>query len=403
MNALPKAIPGRKSEVFLDKEPVTIVIPTHNRRDLVYEAILSVQAQTHEQWKLIVVDDHSSDGTIEYLDETIEDPRISIVPLTEGRGGQKARNLGLELSKSEYVVFLDSDDMLAPDCLERRLTEIRKSPDLDFVVFQAGLFDDVPGDTDLMWNYDSGEDVLERMLRMDQPWQTNCFLWKRESLVRIGAWDETLRRAQDLELQIRAVARGLSWKWFPVIDCFVRQPSKDRVSIGSTIGQLDEKLTHLDRIDRTQEVLEASGLFSGDHRTLLAGNYFWLSTGLASTYGRRHALNVWKRGWEYGVLEPDKFFPGLGYLVFQGTAFEHPFVYWIGKYWPNQMFAFIRPFFKKTPRSYNQKFGELLTRDINPFSSIRMVQDGPIKFLFSKLSRAFSRGPKSPPSGSQPR
>ena len=107
---------------------VAVVIPTHNRRDLVLQAVRSVLDQTYSDVRCVVVDNGSTDGTAEAL-ATCEDPRLTAViderPLRCG----VARNLGIAAaSDADWVAFLDSDDLWAPRKLELQLAAMRANP-----------------------------------------------------------------------------------------------------------------------------------------------------------------------------------------------------------------------------------------------------------------------------------
>lgn len=95
---------------------VSIVIPTHNRADIVGETIDSVFAQTYPMIELIMVDDHSSDDTaVVIAAKQAESPLYDFqYVMSNGRGGQCARNRGIILSKGEYIQFFDDDDLMLP-------------------------------------------------------------------------------------------------------------------------------------------------------------------------------------------------------------------------------------------------------------------------------------------------
>ena len=104
---------------FIDKfeSPlISVIIPTYNRSLLIIEAINSVIAQTYTNWELLIVDDGSTDGTVEAVRKIIDD-RISIITLPHTGNISNVRNAGVKQSKGEWLAFLDSDDLWLPEKL----------------------------------------------------------------------------------------------------------------------------------------------------------------------------------------------------------------------------------------------------------------------------------------------
>ena len=97
---------------------ISVVIPTYNRKALTVEAVRSVLAQTHEDFEVIVVDDGSTDGTQEAIQEAFGDePRLRYVRKENG-GTASARNRGTREARGRLIAFLDSDDLWLPRFLE---------------------------------------------------------------------------------------------------------------------------------------------------------------------------------------------------------------------------------------------------------------------------------------------
>ena len=101
---------------------VSIIIPTYNRAHLIGETLDSILAQTYTNWECIIIDDGSSDDTLEVIDNYIKkDNRFQYYrrPVERSKGPNVCRNFGYELSKGEYINWFDSDDVMLPTFLEK--------------------------------------------------------------------------------------------------------------------------------------------------------------------------------------------------------------------------------------------------------------------------------------------
>lgn len=107
---------------------VSIITPAYNSEKFIEATIRSVQSQTFTDWKLIVVDDCSEDSTPSIVQKLqTEDPRIELLLNPENLGVANARNRGVEYASSEYIAFLDSDDIWLPEKLELQLKKLKES------------------------------------------------------------------------------------------------------------------------------------------------------------------------------------------------------------------------------------------------------------------------------------
>lgn len=119
---------------------VSIIIPTYNRAAFLKEALESVSAQTHPNWECIVVDDGSTDETESVVAQF--EPRVQYVH-QENAGPAAARNHGIGVSDGEQILFLDSDDRLLPDALERLHAALDAEPSAS--VAYGGFYISLPG------------------------------------------------------------------------------------------------------------------------------------------------------------------------------------------------------------------------------------------------------------------
>jgi glycosyltransferase involved in cell wall biosynthesis len=97
---------------------ISVIIPAYNVENFIKECIDSVVAQTYTNLEIIVIDDGSPDASGSIADLCAENDDRIIVVHTENGGVSSARNAGLEIATGEYVVFIDSDDRIEPDCIE---------------------------------------------------------------------------------------------------------------------------------------------------------------------------------------------------------------------------------------------------------------------------------------------
>src|SRR5438874_4990605 len=141
---------------------VTICTPSFNRADLIRETLDSLIAQTLPEWEMIVVDDGSTDNSSDIVREySARDPRIRLLSRDrEPKGACTCRNIAVENALGRYVLFLDTDDLLAPFCLAQRVAVLESQRDLDFAVFSMLLFSGSPASADRFWNIDSADDDL---------------------------------------------------------------------------------------------------------------------------------------------------------------------------------------------------------------------------------------------------
>ena len=109
------------------KTEIDIILPNYNSSEFIELTIDSVIGQTQKNWNLIIVDDCSDEKTKKILNKYSQNKNIQIVFLDKNKGAAFCRNHALELSKSEYVAFLDSDDVWFPDKLIKQINFMKKN------------------------------------------------------------------------------------------------------------------------------------------------------------------------------------------------------------------------------------------------------------------------------------
>jgi glycosyltransferase involved in cell wall biosynthesis len=218
----------------MDSKLISIIVPSFNRADLIGETLNSVFSQTYQKWECIIVDDGSSDNTIDIINSFIEkDNRFSFIKRNRlPKGAPTCRNIGLDFSNGEFIIYLDSDDILAPYCLEQRINKFSVHFDMDFLVFKSLLFVDKPFSNGFYWNIDNEENDLARFIKLDALWQTSGPIYKKEFLLEMNGFKEDLLFWQDYDLHLRCLLKkGMYLKFFDSpVDVYIRDGRKDTIS-----------------------------------------------------------------------------------------------------------------------------------------------------------------------------
>ena len=121
---------------------VTIVMPTYNHANFLGKALQSLIDQTYKEWEVVIIDNHSTDSTDEVI-KKFNDPRIRNYKITNHGILAKSRNLGIKVSRGNWIAFLDSDDWWTVDKLEVCFKEMNDNVDLIYhnlqVIYQSKL------------------------------------------------------------------------------------------------------------------------------------------------------------------------------------------------------------------------------------------------------------------------
>ena len=108
--------------------PITVILPVYNTGRYLTRCLDSVLGQTFSDFELLAIDDGSSDGSASILDEYASvEPRMRVIHLPENHGVPYARNLAMDEAKGEYIYFMDSDDWIDPDYLEKMYAMAEKT------------------------------------------------------------------------------------------------------------------------------------------------------------------------------------------------------------------------------------------------------------------------------------
>ena len=229
---------------MLSDQLVSIIIPTYNRADVIGETLESILAQSYDNWECLVVDDGSTDDTEDLVKGFVQkDSRITLYNRPNDRpgGGNAARNFGLEVSKGQFINWVDSDDKLTPDHLELHI-KAHRSKTIEASVSEAKIFNDVNYEVGSYWsNIRPRKDLIAEMMANKTLWQTGCVVWLKTKLP-TRPFDESLASSQEWTFHLITLSESLSYQLIDSVTYLARGHSErkgqnpPRTKINSTIA-----------------------------------------------------------------------------------------------------------------------------------------------------------------------
>lgn len=187
---------------------ISVIIPNYNREMVICETVQSVLNQSYKNIEILVIDDASTDRSVEML-EKIKDKRVRCVVQKEHRGANYCRNLGVSESKGEYLAFQDSGTIWFPDKLQKQMARLKKSPEAGLVYCLYEIDDgrdtycNPEKELELCYKEEKCKETLKKRNLIGTP----TILVTRQCFLEIGGFDESLLRWQDYDFVIRVAQR----------------------------------------------------------------------------------------------------------------------------------------------------------------------------------------------------
>ncbi len=201
---------------------VSIIIPNYNKGKYIKEAIDSALNQTYKNIEVIVVDDGSTDESIEIIKSYGKKIKAYFLP---HKNANVARNYGFKKSRGEYIQFLDSDDIISKDKIEKQV-EVFKKEEIDIVLCHWRHFNDDGSMEDIrkIPEYLKNRELLKWILKGN--WFSPCApLYKRKFISDLS-WDESLRRAQDSDFHFKVALKEPKIKTIKEVLAYYRNTDK---------------------------------------------------------------------------------------------------------------------------------------------------------------------------------
>lgn len=248
---------------------VSIIIPCYNAERWIAEAIDSCLAQTYPSIETIVIDDGSTDRSLEIIKSYGD--KITC-ETGENKGGNHARNRGVALSKGSYIQFLDADDYILPEKIAKQVSFLEQSK-LDVVYGDWRHQKHFHNDRFVLEDIQiTGEqtDILESLL---SNWWVSpaCILFARSAVEKSALWDETLKAGQDLDFFVSVVINGARVGYQPGCDSIYRRYGNITVSSSCKVRHLENHSSILQKIEN--ELIQRQA-FTEKYRSAIAQSYF---------------------------------------------------------------------------------------------------------------------------------
>lgn len=185
---------------------VSVVIPVYNRQATIQRAVDSVLNQTYSNIEVLVVDDGSTDNSLEMLKKYDNDNRVKIFCQKLNQGANAARNRGIREAKGEYIAFHDSDDEWLPEKLEKQIGLMEKSKyNVSFCAYKIYYAESTQIIPNITKKISSGN--IRSILKTKNIVGTPTLVVHRSVITEVGIFDEEMPRLQDYEYIIRIIKK----------------------------------------------------------------------------------------------------------------------------------------------------------------------------------------------------
>ncbi|MGB3405551.1 MAG: glycosyltransferase [Microcoleaceae cyanobacterium] len=276
---------------------ISVIIPVYNAQKTIQATIESVLQQTFPDFELIIINDGSTDQTDSILRQ-YTDSRISIYTNSR-QGAAVSRNQGFQQSNGEYIAFLDADDLWTVDKLESQLKALKDHPEMT-VSYSWTDYIDEAGNKLYSGSYLAlNGDIYSKLLVRNFLENGSNPMIKRQALIDIGGFDESLEGGQDWDLYLRLAAK-YQFIAVPTVQIYYRVSSG---SISSNLSRQEQQVLKVMERNYAQSNAEIQPLKSYS----LTNLYKYLTCrALALPPSYSNGLKALQFSIKYAWYEPDK-------------------------------------------------------------------------------------------------
>ncbi|PTX44081.1 glycosyltransferase involved in cell wall biosynthesis [Christiangramia gaetbulicola] len=236
---------------------VSIIIPVYNRENYIIKTLESLKAQTFTNWECIVIDDGSTDSSVEQVQEFVStDERFKFFrrPGDLKKGAGSCRNFGISISNGNLIQFLDSDDLLHKEKLNK---QVKSYPGNDTIL--TAKWGGFTSAKDLKSrfkykyhsykNFKSGKALLNSFGRNQEFFPLHVYLTPRELINKAGKWDEELTNNDDAEFFTRVILEADKIKFVPQSVAYYRYDVPGNLSSIDSIEKVESTILSWKKIE----------------------------------------------------------------------------------------------------------------------------------------------------------
>ncbi len=183
---------------------LSVIVPAYNVENYIAETIVSLQKQTFQDLEIIIVNDGSTDKTLEIVNQFQKDAKIKIIN-QENQGCCAARNSGIGIARGEYIGFCDADDKWSPEKAISHIKFLIENPDIDLTFSWWKLVDEKGNSTGRFKACKKQSIELEDLLKENLIGSTSNVVLRSTALEATGGFDENLQSNVDLDLWLRII------------------------------------------------------------------------------------------------------------------------------------------------------------------------------------------------------
>lgn len=282
-------------DIFL----VSIILPTYNRAHLIEETLNSILKQTYQDWECLIIDDGSSDSTAEILKPYLEkDVRFRYYHRSKKhlKGPSGCRNQGIDLSKGEFIIFFDSDDIIHPDALQICIDTLKTHPGFSYCKYEKQpfrgewAFKDFSSSRNIEITKIT-EKRLNDIVTNELAFACCTVMWRKDAIGKLR-FDETLSYAEEWEYYIRILSQGIEGGYIKNVLYFNRKHPDSNTGQFWAHNKIRRKSNTL-AVIKTIKTLKENNLLNENLKKYFIGYAFFLKSKKILNYVLKHSHKGW--------------------------------------------------------------------------------------------------------------